>query len=299
MSEHLNSIPTISVVTPSFNQGEYIEETIQSVLGQNYPNLEYVIIDGGSTDNSVDIINKYDKRLHYWVSEKDNGHGHAINKGFMKTKGEIMCWINSDDMYTPWSFKAVAEIFRCYPNVMWMVGYNCLWNSEGAMTRASRVPKNIYDFLLGRYMWIQQESVFWRRALWEKAGGYINQDYKFIVDGELWTRFFLFESLYSVDCILSGYRVHSKNRAKMNYYECTNEMESAIAFMQKNCCKNILITYNKLKLIQRLGKYRPLNILLPRINLQRYYHSLYSDAQYKNIAWKDEEWRIRYLPFNL
>ncbi len=186
----------ISVVTPSFNQSQFLEQTIQSVLSQNYSALEYVIIDGGSSDGSLNIIQSYDKQLSYWVSERDEGHGHALNKGFSRTTGEIMAWINSDDMYTPWAFETVAEIFLSFPHVMWIVGFNSWWNSAGAMTHASRGPKNIFDYLLGRYAWIQQESVFWRRSLWEKAGGYVNQEYELMVDGELWTRFFLHEPLY-------------------------------------------------------------------------------------------------------
>ena len=139
--------PKISIVTPSFNQAPYIEETLQSVLGQNYPNLEYVVIDGGSADGSVDIIKKYEDQLHYFVSEKDFGHGHAINKGFAKTSGEIMAWINSDDKYMPWAFNVVAEIFKKFPEVDWIIGYNGIWNSQGVMTHAYRRPKNICEFL--------------------------------------------------------------------------------------------------------------------------------------------------------
>jgi glycosyltransferase involved in cell wall biosynthesis len=165
------SLPKISIVTPSYNQGRFLEETILSVLDQGYPDLEYVLIDGGSGDDSVDIIKKYQQNLHYWVSEKDEGHGHAINKGFSRTTGEIMAWINSDDKYTPWSFKVVSEIFTQFPHVMWIVGFNSWWNSDGAMTGAARIQKKIYDYLLGNYAWIQQESVFWRRSLWDKVGG--------------------------------------------------------------------------------------------------------------------------------
>jgi len=101
--------PKISIITPSFNQGKYLEETIFSVLGQNYPNLEYIIIDGGSTDNSVDIIKKYENQLTYWISEPDNGQSHAINKGFMKATGGILAWLNSDDMYLPGVLDYVAK----------------------------------------------------------------------------------------------------------------------------------------------------------------------------------------------
>ncbi|CAK8724192.1 MAG: Glycosyltransferase involved in cell wall bisynthesis [Candidatus Electronema aureum] len=283
-------VPKLSIVTPSFNQGEFIEETIKSVLQQNYKNIEYIVIDGGSSDNSVDIIKKYENKLHFWISEKDEGHGHAINKGFSHTSGEIMAWINSDDKYTPWSFNVVAEIFSNFPHVMWIVGFNSWWNSTGAMTTASRCPKNIFDFLLGNYGWIQQESVFWRRELWEKAGGYINQNYKLMVDGELWTRFFLHEELYSVDCILSGYRMHNSNRAKLYYSNCLEEMNIAISLMKSKCSINAIDIYRKIKLLEKIKRF-------PFI-LRFFDSSIQKNAGYKNIIFEDGLWRERIIPFS-
>ena len=112
--------PTISVVTPSYNQGRFLEETICSVLTQSYPCVEYVVIDGASSDDSVEIIRKYAGQLTYWVSETDKGQYDAINKGFARTTGEIMAWLNSDDMYTPWALTVVADIFRLFPHVEWI-----------------------------------------------------------------------------------------------------------------------------------------------------------------------------------
>ena len=109
--------PKISIVTPSFNQGKYIEQTIQSVLDQDYPNLEYIIIDGGSTDETVEIIKKYEHKIHYWVSEPDKGQTDGINKGFAKCTGEIFNWINSDDYYEPGTFYKLAKLFTEHPYV--------------------------------------------------------------------------------------------------------------------------------------------------------------------------------------
>jgi len=290
--------PKISIVTPSFNQNKYLEKTIQSVVSQAYPNLELVIIDGGSDDGSVETIRKYEHHLSYWVSEKDEGHGHALNKGFSHTTGDIMAWINSDDMYTPWSFNVVSEIFTSFPQIMWIVGFNSLWNSGGSMITAKRAPKNIFDYLLGKYAWIQQESVFWRRDLWEKAGGHINQDYNFMVDGELWTRFFLYESLYTVDCILGGYRLHSDNRAKHNSAECSLEMDKAIAEMRKSCSPDVMKIYNRLEVFPSLRKHRNLRALVSRLGA-RLYPSVFRAAAYKNITWRNEGWIERTLPYSL
>src|SRR5258708_5296321 len=112
--------PSISIITPSYNQVSFLEETIQSVLQQDYPNLEYVIIDGGSTDGSVEIIQKYADRLTHWVSEPDGGQYDAVNRGFQYTRGEIMAYINSDDKYTPWAFSVVGEIFESLPEIEWL-----------------------------------------------------------------------------------------------------------------------------------------------------------------------------------
>ena len=225
---------SISIVTPSFNQANYLEKTIESVLSQNYPNLQYVVIDGGSQDGSVEIINKYKDKLHYYCSEKDSGHAEAINKGFLKTDGEIMGWINSDDMYLPGCFTAISQIFEAFPGVAWITGYSSVWNKFGSMTHTESVHKNIYDFMNGNYRWIQQESTFWRRDLWERAGGQINQNLRYAVDGDLWTRFFLHEKLVSVSCGFGGYRYHGTNRAFANMKSIETETENSIFQMNRH-----------------------------------------------------------------
>ena len=222
----------ISIVTPSFNQAAYVEETIKSVLGQGYGNLEYIVIDGASTDGSAGIIEKYRPQLAYFVSEPDTGHGNALNKGFRQSTGEIMAWINSDDMYVPWAFKTVSDIFEAHPEVNWLVGTPTHWNDKGAMIPAGRIFKNALDYLSGNYQWIQQESVFWRRSLWEKAGGYIDESYKLMVDGELWTRFFRHEPLWHAQCVLSGFRMYGGNRSKKFRAQVDAESKRAVEAMR-------------------------------------------------------------------
>jgi glycosyltransferase involved in cell wall biosynthesis len=125
------TLPKITVVTPSFNQARYLEDTIRSVLDQGYPNLEYIIIDGGSTDGSADLIRRYEKQLTYWVSEKDNGLYDAIQKGFARSTGEIMTWVNADDMYHKQCLFTVAGIFQKFDQVKWLMGANTFFNEAG------------------------------------------------------------------------------------------------------------------------------------------------------------------------
>jgi glycosyltransferase involved in cell wall biosynthesis len=241
--------PKISIITPSYNQGQYIEETILSVIGQNYPNLEYIIIDGGSTDNSVEIIKKYEKYLTYWVSEKDSGMYEAIQKGFDKSTGEIMAWINSDDMYHRKAFFAVAKVFSDLPEIEWIQGLPTVFNEEGLITEVASYRRwskyNIYrqEF----YKWIQQESTFWRRSLWEKAGSRMDTSFKYASDFELWTRFMGYSKLYALSTILGGFRVRESNQISKDYSrEYLEEMKTAIESIELD-----IETRNVLKEIQK------------------------------------------------
>jgi len=204
--------PKITVVTPNFNQGEFIERTICSILNQGYPNLEYIIIDGGSTDISVEIIKKYETQLNYWVSEKDRGMYDAINKGFARSSGDIMCWINSDDTHSDRSLFKVAKLFNAHPKVEWLMGYPTLINEKDEVIWQGQDAQiyNPYFFYLHNharnFSFIQQESTFWRRSLWEEAGGALNLDYSLAGDFDLWMRFFRFAKLYFTRQELSAFR---------------------------------------------------------------------------------------------
>jgi glycosyltransferase involved in cell wall biosynthesis len=201
--------PKISIVTPTYNRADYLEETILSVLNQNYPNLEYIIIDGGSTDGTIDIIKKYESYLTFWISEPDNGMYHAIQKGFEKSGGDIMAWLNSDDKYHPGSLKIVAEIFSTLNEVDWITGTPSLYNEDGNCVKVfQNLRWSKSRVWVGDYRWIQQESVFWRRSLWEKAGNALNLSFKYASDFELWCRFFQNAKLFSVGAVLSGFRLH-------------------------------------------------------------------------------------------
>jgi glycosyltransferase involved in cell wall biosynthesis len=216
----LKPIPKISIVTPNYNGAKYLEQTIQSVLNQNYPNLEYLIIDGGSTDASVEIIKKYSDKLSYWVSEPDKGLYDAIQKGFEKSTGEIMAWINSDDMYANGSFSIVSEVFSNFKQVNWLLGIPSAYDELGRTIKVDRFKRwSKFNYYTHDYEWIQQESVFWRRSLWEDSGSKINSNLKFAGDLELWMRFFRLEKLYTIDALLSGFRVRSSNQLSLEHLE--------------------------------------------------------------------------------
>ena len=203
----VEDLPKISIVTPSFNQAEFLEAAIQSILKQEYPNIEYIIIDGGSTDGSVEIIKKYQKYLHFWCSEPDAGQYDAINKGFAHATGDIMAWLNSDDMYCPWALKTVASIMSQLSQVEWLTTLSpVFWDWDGfcyAVGSIAGYSKQAY--LDGFYLpyqyktalgWIQQESTFWRRSLWQKVGGSIATEFKLAGDFDLWCRFYCHADLF-------------------------------------------------------------------------------------------------------
>ena len=166
--------PKISIVTPSYNQGRFLEETIRSVLLQNYPNLEYIIMDGGSTDNSVEIIKKYEPWISYWTSEKDGGQVAAINRGFQQSTGTIFNWLNSDDIYLKNALRRVAEVFVADSTIQLLFGEHFNITEQGEIKNRDTIGANrvtlFHVLYMGRWPF-HQESVFFRKDLWSKVGG--------------------------------------------------------------------------------------------------------------------------------
>jgi glycosyltransferase involved in cell wall biosynthesis len=213
--------PRIALVTPVLNAVKYIEPTIRSVLAQDYPNLDYFIVDGGSTDGTVEIIRKYEGQISGWISEPDNGMYDALNKGFARTSGEIMGWISGTDMLHIGGLKVAADVFRKFPQVEWITGRPTAFN-EGGMTVAVCPLRRFsrWRYLAGANQAIQQESTFWRRSLWEKAGGRVDDSRRMWSDFELWVRFFRHARLYPVDTLIGGFRVHGDSIGIRQTWEC-------------------------------------------------------------------------------
>nr|WP_289510091.1 glycosyltransferase family 2 protein [Desulfovulcanus ferrireducens] len=178
--------PKVSIVTPTFSQGQFLEETIRSVLLQGYPNLEYIIIDGSSSDNSVEIIEKYDRYLAYWVSESDRGQGHAISKGMHRFNGQIEAWLNSDDRYLPGCLHRVAAKFAARHDFIY--GNRVVWNSDGKVIGLERLPRfHPYAYVIYTQRSLFQEACFWSKNL-RQLVGWINKDLRYNLDTDWFRR---------------------------------------------------------------------------------------------------------------
>jgi len=218
--------PKISILTPSFNQGKYIEENIQSVLNQNYPNFEHIIIDGGSTDNTVEILKKYPHLI--WVSEKDEGQSDALNKGLAMSTGEIIGWINSDDYYEKNIFNEVAKEFE-NKEVQWVIG-NLIDKYELINKYYKRKsPKVTYKTLIGPKCVMRQQGTFFRKNLVLKAGGW-DKDIYMCMDWDLWIKMAKISEPKMVDKYWAYFRMHDD---------------------QKSSAKNILRQIDELKKIYK------------------------------------------------
>ncbi len=199
-------LPIISIVTPSFNQGDFVEWTVRSVFEQRYPKLEYIFMDGGSTDTTLERIQPYRDRFTHFESGPDGGQSAAIAKGFEHSTGEIMAYLNSDDVLLPGTLNFVAAYFRDHPTVDFIYGHRCIVNEMNQVTGHMILP-NHCDFLMRRWDLIPQESCFWRRSLLERAGN-VDPTFRFAMDYDLFVRFMDEGKFQRVNRFLAAFRVH-------------------------------------------------------------------------------------------
>ena len=258
-----NELPKISVITPSFNQAEFIERTIQSVLSQDYSNLEYIVMDGGSTDGTVEILKKYGKRI-IWFSEKDKGQAEAVNKGLKIATGEIMAYLNSDDTYEPETLKLIADFFIKRPETMWVFG-KCRIIDEN--DREIRKTITAYkNFWLRRYNYktllilnyISQPAVFWQRKAYENIGEFNLEEF-WELDYDYWLRLGKRYQPGFIDEYLANFRVHQKAKTSVGVKHFWQEVEVAKKYTKNpgliglHCLNfwSIVLGYTLFKKIQR------------------------------------------------
>ena len=204
--------PSITVVTPSYNQRDFLWRTIESVVSQGYPRLEYVVADGGSDDGSRDLLEQYDRHLTRWDSQRDGGQADAVNRGFAGTGGEIMAWLNSDDMLLPGSLARVARYFAEHPEVDLVYGHRVQVDEHDLHIGSWIVPPHD-DEVLTLVDYVPQETMFWRRSLWERAGGHLDERYRFTLDWEVLLRFRAAGArMVRLPLLLGAFRVHPKQK---------------------------------------------------------------------------------------
>jgi|ERR1035437_758867 glycosyltransferase involved in cell wall biosynthesis len=207
------NLPKISVITPSFNQGQFLEETLLSVINQNYSNLEYIVIDGGSTDNSVEIIKKYEQHLAFWISEKDSGQSEAINKGFKRATGDIICWLNSDDILVPDALNKVVNCFKENKDLDLLVGYTVIIDKISCIITGLFILKQKKWYAKHGIYYVNQPAMFWKRRMFETVG-FLREDFQASMDTEFLIR--IFEKNFNIGHlgkILAGFRVHSESKS--------------------------------------------------------------------------------------
>ncbi len=208
--------PKISIITPSFNQGQYIGQTIESVLDQGYPNLEYLIYDGGSTDNTVAVLEKYAKHLTHWESTPDGGQSDAINKGLQRASGQVVNWLNSDDYYAPGALLTVGGIFAEHPNTQVLCGRSHIVADDGSVLRKT-TGTDVYEGNLTKtigWLRIDQPETFFSKTAIDRMGP-LNADFHLVMDKEWWMRYlFLFglSRIAHLDKVLVNFRHHDDSK---------------------------------------------------------------------------------------
>lgn len=244
--------PLVSVITPSYNQAEFLEDTIQSVLAQDYPAIEYLIVDGGSTDGSVDIIKKYNSQLTWWVSEPDEGQASAINKGMARAQGEIVAWLNSDDLYLPGAVGEAVTSFQENPQASMVFGNAITIDAKGTPLKKLIFPSWGLEDLIG-FRIICQPAVFIRRDAYERVKG-LDLKYHFMLDHQLWIRIASLGPIQHEDSFWAAARHHGAAKNVSQAAAFGRETLEVLDWMQLQDDLGPLVNQNKRKV--QAGAYR-------------------------------------------
>ena len=215
--------PLVSIVTPSYNQKRFLEETIRSVLDQDYQPLEYIIVDGGSNDGSQEIIQRYADRLAWWVSEPDRGQTEAINKGFARARGEVLAWLNSDDTYLPNAISEAVAYLQAHPEVGMVYGDANLVDEGGAVIGKFTARQTDYQRLRRGYVHIPQQTAFFRAELWRQVGP-LDPSFYFAMDYDLWVRLARVSALHYTARAWANFRLHGGGKSVVSDERCWPEM---------------------------------------------------------------------------
>jgi glycosyltransferase involved in cell wall biosynthesis len=219
-----SALTTVSIITPSFNQARYLEATLRSVLEQDYPAIEYILVDGGSLDGSVDLIKKYSDRLAWWVSEKDKGQTDALNKGFERATGDIFAWINSDDTYEPGAISAAVKYLDEHPEVGLVYADTNFIDEQGRVIGRFPAAQTDYARLRRGYVHIPQQAAFFRASLWKQVCP-LDPDFYFAMDYDLWVRLARLAALaYLPGQTWANFRLHSSGKTIAADDRCWPEM---------------------------------------------------------------------------
>ncbi len=218
-----NGLPLVSIVTPSYNQRRYLEAALCSVLEQDYPRIEYIVIDGGSTDGSLDVIRKYAGRLAAWVSEPDAGQTDALNKGFARAHGDILAWLNSDDIYQPGAIRRAVESFARFPEAGLIYGDANYINEAGQVIGRFSAAQTDYGRLRRGYIHIPQQAAFFRGALWHQVGP-LDPSFYFAMDYDLWVRLARRAPVQYVPQVWANFRLHGAAKTMISDERCWPEM---------------------------------------------------------------------------
>ena len=216
-------LPRVSIVTPSFNQARFLRETIQSILSQDYPSLEYIIVDGGSTDGSVDIIREHASRLAWWVSEPDQGQTDALNKGFAHATGDVFAWLNSDDTYLPGAISQAVESLNAHPEAALVYGDANLVDEGGTIIGRFPARQTSLKQMLRGSVHIPQQSSFFRSPFWKQVGP-LDPTYQFAMDYDLWVRLAKLAPLVYVPRLWANFRLHQAGKSLVMDDRCYPEM---------------------------------------------------------------------------
>lgn len=239
--------PLVSIVTPSFNQAKYLEKTITSVINQDYPSLQYLVVDGNSSDGSQTIIKKFEARIDWWVSEADKGQAEAINKGLSRAKGKIVAWLNSDDYYLPGAVQKAVAAFNENPQVAFLYGDVLALNAEGAAINHMRYrPMTLADLMM--FNIIGQSSVFINRSLLEQVG-FLDITYQFLLDHQLWLRLAQKGPVLYLPELLSAAHFHPQSKNVARAGEFGQEAYRIVEWMRINPSMKEVFKQNRNKIL--------------------------------------------------